>query len=187
VPQPSSTTRPLTPELQRARGLVRGIPDFPQKGILFRDVTPLLADHKATAAVVDALAEPWAGRVDRVDLVAGMESRGFIFGIALAQRLGAGFIPVRKAGKLPYKTESARYGLEYGTDTLEIHIDACPGSARVLICDDLIATGGTAAATATLVERVGGSVVGFSFVIELAELGGRSKLGGRPIDVLFQY
>ena len=177
-------TQPLAADLGAAKSLVRDVPDFPKKGILFRDVTPLLKSGPALAAVTRALAEPWRGKVD---VVAGMESRGFIFGAALAVELGIGFIPVRKSGKLPYKTESMRYGLEYGHDTLEIHIDACAKGERVLICDDLIATGGTAAATAQLVERVGGRVAGFSFVIELVELGGRPKLGKAPVEALFTY
>ena len=174
----------LPHDLARAKALVRDVPDFPKPGILFRDVTPLLKDAEALSAVTRALAVPWRSRVD---VVAGMESRGFIFGAALAVELGVGFIPVRKSGKLPYKTESMRYGLEYGQDTLEIHVDACRPNERVLICDDLIETGGTAAATAQLVERIGGSVIGFSFVIELAELGGKKKLGGRAMEALFSY
>jgi adenine phosphoribosyltransferase len=169
--------------LNRAKDLIREVPDFPKPGILFRDITPLLKDHSALATVVEALAEPWVGKVD---LIAGMESRGFIFGTLLAQKLGLGFVPVRKPGKLPYKTESVSYGLEYGTDTLEIHIDAVH-EARVLICDDLIATGGTAAATAQLVERVGGQVAGYSFVIELSDLGGRGKLTDHPVETVFTF
>jgi adenine phosphoribosyltransferase len=167
--------------VDRARELIRDVPDFPKPGILFRDITPMLKDAAATTAVIEALAEPWRGGID---VIAGMESRGFIFGTLLAQELGCGFIPVRKPGKLPYKTESVSYGLEYGTDTLEIHIDACHGE-RVLICDDLIATGGTAAATAQLVERVGGTVAGYSFVIELKDLEGRKRLGNRRVEALF--
>ena len=174
----------LTPELARAKALIRDVPDFPKKGILFRDVTPLLQDAGAVAVVMSSLALPWRGEVD---VVAGMESRGFIFGTGLALALNVGFIPVRKQGKLPYKTESVHYGLEYGTDQLEIHIDACPPGARVLICDDLIATGGTAHATSQLVERVGGRVIGFSFVIELTELEGRKRLGARRSEALFRY
>jgi adenine phosphoribosyltransferase len=174
----------LPPPLARAKALVRDVPDFPKKGILFRDVTPLLADAASLRAVVDAMADKWRGQVDAV---AGMESRGFIFGTGLALALGCGFIPVRKLGKLPYKTEAVSYGLEYGTDQLEIHVDACRDHKRVLVCDDLIATGGTAQATATLVERVGGTVLGFAFVIELAELHGRKKLGARRVDALFKY
>ena len=176
--------KPLSADLAHAKALVRDVPDFPKKGILFRDVTPLLKDAAALRAVTDALAVPWRGQVD---VVAGMESRGFIFGTALALALGVGFIPVRKSGKLPYKTESVRYGLEYGQDTLEVHVDACRPGERVLICDDLIATGGTAAATAHLIERIGGAVAGYSFVIELAELGGKKKLGARRVEALFSY
>jgi adenine phosphoribosyltransferase len=174
----------LTAELARAKALVRDVPNFPKQGILFRDVTPLLKDSAALNAVVAGLAVPWAGKVD---VVAGMESRGFIFGACLAVVLGVGFIPVRKTGKLPYKTESVRYGLEYGQDTLEIHVDACGPGERVLICDDLIATGGTAAATSHLIERIGGAVAGFSFVIELTELGGKNKLGAQRVEALFTY
>ena len=174
----------LAADLAVAKSLVRDVPDFPKKGILFRDVTPLLKHAPSLAAVTRALALAWRGQVD---VIAGMESRGFIFGAALAVELGVGFIPVRKGGKLPYKTESMRYGLEYGHDTLEIHVDACAPGTRVLICDDLIATGGTAAATAQLVERVGGQVAGFAFVIELVELGGRQKLGRAPVEALFTY
>jgi adenine phosphoribosyltransferase len=170
-------------ELSRARALIRDIPDFPKPGILFRDVTPMLKDAGALRIVARGLAEPWKGKVDAV---AGMESRGFIFGALLADELGVGFIPVRKLGKLPFKTESISYGLEYGTDHLEVHIDACEHGERVLICDDLIATGGTAAATAQLIERVGGVVAGYSFVIELKELQGRAKLSESvPVEVLF--
>jgi adenine phosphoribosyltransferase len=169
------------PALAGARSLIRDVRDFPKPGILFRDITPLLKDAAALNAVIEALASPWAGRVD---VVAGMESRGFIFGSLLAQRLGCGFIPVRKPGKLPFKTESVSYGLEYGMDTLEVHIDACEGH-RVLICDDLIATGGTAAATAHLVERIGGQVAGYAFAIELRDLEGRKRLGRHPVEVVF--
>lgn len=180
---PQATVRdPLPDALVRARELIRDVPDFPKPGILFRDITPLLKDASAVATVIEHMAKPWRGRVD---VVAGMESRGFIFGALLAQELGVGFIPVRKPGKLPYKTESVSYGLEYGTDTLEIHLDACKGE-RVLICDDLIATGGTAGATWHLVERVGGTVAGYSFVIEIVDLGGRAKLGRAPVEVLFR-
>ena len=175
---------PLSAELEHAKSLLRDVPDFPKKGILFRDVTPLLRDAAALRVVTEAIAVPWRGKVD---VVAGMESRGFIFGTALALALDVGFIPVRKSGKLPYKTESVRYGLEYGQDTLEVHVDACQPNERVLICDDLIATGGTAAATGQLIERIGGHVVGYAFVIELAELGGRKRLGNKHVEALFVY
>jgi adenine phosphoribosyltransferase len=181
----SAAPTPMPAEmLQRARRLVRDVPDFPRRGILFRDVTPLLADADAMRAVIGAMAAPWRGQID---VVAGMESRGFIFGMGLALELGVGFIPVRKKGKLPYKTESIQYGLEYGTDQLEIHLDACAPGQRVLVCDDLIATGGTAHATAQLIERVGGVVAGYSFLIELRELDGRKRLGNRRADALFVY
>lgn len=180
---PKASAEAALPDvLQRALDLVRDVPDFPKPGILFRDITPLLKDPDALAAVIEHLAAPWAGRVD---VVAGMESRGFIFGTLLAQKLGVGFIPVRKPGKLPFKTESVSYGLEYGTDTLEIHIDACERE-RVLICDDLIATGGTASATGHLIERVGGTVAGYSFVMELLDLGGRARLRGAHVEALFR-
>ena len=173
----------LSEELLRARSLIRAVPNFPKPGIVFRDITPMLGDPAALLAVVQALAKPWKGKAD---LVAGMESRGFIFGTLLARELDVGFVPVRKPGKLPYKRESVSYGLEYGTDTLEMHIDACSPEHRVLICDDLIATGGTAAATAQLVERVGAQVAGFSFAIELEDLRGRAQLKGHRIESLFR-
>jgi adenine phosphoribosyltransferase len=174
----------LSPALARAKSLIRDVPNFPKPGILFKDVTPLLKDHQALVDVTKALAELWRGKVD---VVCGMESRGFIFGTALSLELGCGFIPARKPNKLPYKTESVRYGLEYGTDQLEIHIDACRPGERVLICDDLIATGGTAQATAQLIERIGGVVAGYAFVIELVELSGLAKLGQRTTTSLFRY
>lgn len=180
-----TTTKPeLSAPLKRAAGLVRDVPDFPKKGILFKDVTPLLADAGALKDVIEAMAAPWKGHVDAV---AGMESRGFIFGTGLALALGVGFIPVRKKGKLPYKTESIGYGLEYGTDQLEVHIDAAANTKKILICDDLIATGGTAAATASLLQRVGGNVAGYSFLIELVELKGREKLGKHRVEALLKY
>jgi len=186
------TTKPTTTlpdSLLRAKALVRDVPDFPKKGILFKDVTPLLQDGQALKDVLAGMADLWRGADGKaaVDVVAGMESRGFIFGTGLALALGVGFIPIRKKGKLPFKTESIGYGLEYGTDQLEIHIDACKAGQRVLICDDLVATGGTAQATATLIERTGGVVAGFSFLIELQELKGRSKLGSRRAEALFVY
>jgi adenine phosphoribosyltransferase len=186
-------TTTLSDSLQRAKALIRDVPDFPKKGILFKDVTPLLQDGPALKAVLDGMADHWRGPDGKptVDVIAGMESRGFIFGTGLALAMGIGFIPIRKKGKLPYKTESIGYGLEYGTDQLEIHVDACPetqrGKQRVLVCDDLIATGGTAQAAATLIERIGGVVAGFSFVIELQELKGREKLGNRRSEALFVY
>jgi len=165
--------------------LIRDIPDFPKKGIVFKDITPLLADKDALRQSIFDMAEPF--RDKEIDLVIGIESRGFIFGPAVATHLDCGFAPVRKPGKLPYETAEISYELEYGSDTLEIHVDAPKPGSRVLIVDDLLATGGTAAATAELVEQVGGKVIGFSFLIELGFLKGRQKLGDRIVNALIQY
>lgn len=168
------------------KSLIRDIPDFPKTGIMFRDITTLLRDPEGLRYTIDALSERFADA--SVDYVIGMESRGFIFGTPLAYRLGAGFIPVRKPGKLPGAVHSVEYDLEYGTDRLEIHQDALHSSCRVVIVDDLIATGGTAAATAKLVERSGCELVGFGFIIELTFLEGRKNLpSGVPIEALVQY
>jgi adenine phosphoribosyltransferase len=164
---------------------VRDIPDYPQAGIVFRDITPLLAAPDAFSATVDALAAPFAG--EHIDKVLGIEARGFVFASPVAYRHAAGFVPVRKAGKLPWQIEQEEYELEYGTDLLEIHRDAVHPGERVLIVDDVIATGGTAAATARLVERLGGSVVGLTFVLELAFLNGRKKLPGYDVHSLVTY
>ncbi len=164
---------------------VRAIPDWPKQGVLFRDITPLLADPKAFPTAVDALCAPFFGV--GVQYVAAVEARGFIFGSAVAERLGAGFIPVRKKGKLPGRTESATYELEYGVDTLEMHRDAIPAGAKVLMVDDLLATGGTMSAACELVEKVGAHVVGIAFVIELADLKGREKLARHRIHALISY
>lgn len=164
---------------------IRAIPDFPQPGILFRDITPLLGNPAAMQYGIDQLAEQVTDY--RVDYIVGIESRGFIFGMPLAYKLGVGFAPVRKPGKLPAAVHAASYALEYGSDTLELHQDAFPTGSRVLIIDDLIATGGTAAATAELIEQTGCTVAGFGFLIELVGLGGRAKLPDVPITVLLQY
>ncbi|CAM2067537.1 adenine phosphoribosyltransferase [Sulfidibacter corallicola] len=165
--------------------LIRDIPNFPKEGIIFKDITPLLANGPALAAAVDDMAAPFKDK--NIDLVVGIESRGFIFGPGVARELGCGFAPVRKAGKLPYHTESLTYDLEYGTDTLEIHVDAVVADHRILIVDDLLATGGTAAAAGELIAKIGGIVSGFSFVIELDFLEGREKLGSIPISTLIHY
>jgi len=167
------------------RELVRDIPDWPKPGIIFRDITPLLAAPDAFAVTVDALAAPFAD--EPIDKVLGIEARGFVFAAPVAYRRGAGFVPVRKAGKLPWELESEEYALEYGTDLLEIHRDAVHPGERVLIVDDVIATGGTAAATARLVERLGGIVVGFTFLIELAALNGRAQLEGHRMHTVLTY
>jgi adenine phosphoribosyltransferase len=169
------------------RGYVRDIPDFPTPGILFRDITPLLLNPEALDAAVSALASPLAQ--ERVDFVVAAEARGFILGAALARELGAGFVPARKPGKLPGETITAEYALEYGIDALEVHADALAGGARVLVHDDLLATGGTAGALCDLVEELGGEIVGCSFLIELSALGGRCRLqaSAHPVHTLITY
>ncbi len=164
---------------------IRDIPDFPKPGIVFKDIMPLLADAEAFRAAVDGLAEFAAPR--KPDLILGAEARGFILGGALALELGCGFIAARKPGKLPWETVSAEYALEYGVDRLELHADAVSAGARVLVHDDLLATGGTACAKINLVEQLGGTVVGLAFVIELAFLNGREKLSGYDVHSLIQY
>ncbi len=165
--------------------LIREVPDWPKPGILFYDITTLLKNGPALHQLIDRFAERYAGR--KIDLIAGIEARGFIFGPALAYRLGAGFVPVRKPKKLPSVTVSAKYSLEYGSDTLEVHQDAIQPGQSVLILDDLIATGGTAAAAAQLVETLHGQVAGFGFVVELTFLNGRAKLPGYDVFSLMQY
>jgi len=167
------------------KGYIRSIPDWPKKGILFRDITPLLADPKAFAAAVDALCADFTNA--GIKYVAAVEARGFIFGSAVAERLGAGFVPIRKKGKLPYKTEAVTYDLEYGTDTLEVHRDAVSKGAKVLIVDDLLATGGTMAAACKLIKKIGGQIAGISFLIELVELSGRDKLGDYKVKAVISY
>ncbi|MSP40531.1 MAG: adenine phosphoribosyltransferase [Deltaproteobacteria bacterium] len=167
------------------RNAIRDIPDFPKAGIVFKDIMPLLANGPLFAKTIDLFAERYRG--EKIDTVLGIESRGFIFGSALAYKLGAGFSVVRKPGKLPFDTHSASYELEYGKDTLEIHVDGIAPKARVIVADDLIATGGTAKATAELVEKLGGTVVECAFVIELGFLGGRQKLAPHRVFSLLQY
>ena len=165
--------------------LIREVPDFPKKGILFYDITTMLKDRRGLKAVIGGLKNHY--RHVPVDVVVGMEARGFIFAPALAYALGVGFVPVRKPKKLPAEVVSVCYDLEYGTDTLEMHKDALGAGTRVLIVDDLLATGGTAAATARLVEQAGGTVAGLGFVVELAFLQGRRKLAGYEVFSLLQY
>ena len=167
------------------RGYVRDIPDFPTPGIVFKDITPVLAAPEALDAAVTGLAD-FCKPLD-VELVVGAEARGFLLGPALARELGAGFVLARKPGKLPHTTVRAEYQLEYGIDTLEIHSDAVRAGSRVLVHDDLLATGGTASATCSLVEQLGGIVVACAFLIELSFLDGRSRLHGRPVHALIDY
>ena len=164
---------------------IRSIPDWPKKGILFRDITPLLAQPTAFAAAVDALCEGYKDK--GVQYVAAVEARGFIFGAAAAKKIEAGFVPIRKKGKLPYDTQSITYDLEYGTDTLEVHSDAVEKGSKVLMIDDLLATGGTMSAACKLIEKIGGQVVGIAFLIELTDLAGRRKLTGYQIKTLISY
>ncbi len=165
--------------------MIRDVPDFPVKGILFKDITTLIRDPKAFREAVDRMAAPYRGM--EIDLVAAIESRGFIFGAPLAYILGAGFVPVRKPNKLPSETISASYTLEYGTNTLEMHKDAIRPGQRVLLVDDLLATGGSAKAAATLIEQLGGKVVGVAFLIDLTFLHGVEKLKGYDVRSIIQF
>jgi len=164
---------------------IRHVPDFPKAGILFYDITTLLRDADGFRTAIDAVAAPFAA--SRVDVVVGIESRGFIFGAAVADRIGAGFAPVRKPGKLPSRTVRASYSLEYGSDALEMHDDAIARGQRVLIVDDLLATGGTARATADLVKQLGGDLQGLAFLIELVALNGRERLDGESIHTVLKF
>lgn len=171
--------------MEQLKSLIREVPDFPKPGINFYDITTLLKDPAGWRATIDALKEHYAGL--EVDLVVGIEARGFFFAPAIAYALGAGFVPVRKPGKLPAATESIEYALEYGTDRLEIHRDAVAPGSKVLIIDDVLATGGTAAAVAKLVEKLGGVVAGLGFLVELDFLHGRGKLAGYDVFSLLHY
>ena len=164
---------------------IRDIPDFPKAGILFRDITTLLADAAALHAALDRLTDPFRDR--RIDVVAGIESRGFIFGTAVADRLGAGFVPIRKPGKLPAATISAEYTLEYGSDSIEMHVDAISAGQRVLLIDDLLATGGTMQAACRLVEQSGGEIAGIALLLELTSLKGRDLLGSYDVYSVMAY
>src|SRR5258705_6707056 len=169
----------LVARLARA---LRDVPDFPKPGIVFKDITPVLADATLFAETTAAMAAPYHGR--GITHVAGIESRGFILAAPIAQALGAGFVPIRKSGKLPWRSVGKEYGLEYGTDRLEMHVDACTTDSQVLLVDDVLATGGTAAAACALIEDVGGRVVGCSFLLAIAALRGHERLRGRSLDVL---
>ncbi len=171
--------------MNELKKLIREVPDYPKPGILFYDLTTLLQDKKVFHALIDSLCQKFAGK--HIDIVAGIEARGFIFAPALAYRLGAGFVPVRKANKLPWKTQQVTYQLEYGTDKLEIHQDAVKPGEHVLVCDDLLATGGTAAAAVKLISGLGAEVAGAAFAVELSFLKGREKLNGTEVFSLIQY
>lgn len=175
----SAVAEPLEARLRR---VLRDVPDFPKPGIVFKDITPVLADPVLFADVIQAMAAPF--RSAEITHVAGIESRGFILGAPVALALGAGFVPIRKPGKLPWKTAAREYELEYGTDRLEMHIDACAAASRALVVDDVLATGGTLNAACALVEQVGGTVVGCSVLLEILEIGGRQRLAGRRVETL---
>jgi adenine phosphoribosyltransferase len=170
--------------LARLAAKLRVIPDFPSPGIAFQDVTPVLADADLLVETIEALAAPW--RDSGVTHVAAIESRGFIFGAPVAVALGAGFIPIRKPGKLPFRTVGLDYALEYGSGRLEVHEDACPAGARVLVVDDVLATGGTARAACELIERVGGEVVGCGFVLKISALNGQIQVAKRQLDAILR-
>jgi adenine phosphoribosyltransferase len=171
--------------MDHLKAKIRHVPDFPKPGILFYDITTLLCDAKGFRDTVDALAAPYMG--EDIDQVVGIESRGFILGAAVANALGCGFVPIRKPGKLPSLTHKESYNLEYGSDALEIHQDACANNQRILILDDVLATGGTARAAVDLVTKSGGKIVGVAFLIELDFLKGRDKLAGEPVYSVLQY
>ncbi|HUW19376.1 MAG TPA: adenine phosphoribosyltransferase [Sedimentisphaerales bacterium] len=175
----------MTTEAVDLKKYIRSIPDWPRKGILFRDITPLLGDPKAFVAAIEALCAGFTGA--GIKYVAAVEARGFIFGAAVAEKLGAGFVPIRKKGKLPSRTESITYDLEYGADTLQVHSDAIQTRAKVLMVDDLLATGGTMAAACELIEKIGGQIAGITFLIELGELAGRKKLPGYKLRTVISY
>jgi adenine phosphoribosyltransferase len=175
----------LIPGVRELRQLIRDIPDFPKPGILFKDITPLLANPAGLSLAVEFLTQPF--RDQHIDIVIGAESRGFIFGTAVARNLSAGFVPIRKPGKLPFKKLSLTYDLEYGTDTMEVHSDAIKPGQRVLLLDDLLATGGTMRACCELVEQLGGNIVGISILIELVGLGGKDKLSKWPLHCVMCY
>jgi adenine phosphoribosyltransferase len=175
----------VTDNLEHVKSLIRDVPDFPQEGIVFKDITPLLGDESAFSSVIDMMVVHF-GR-GNVDKVVGIEARGFILASPVAYHFGAGFVPVRKEGKLPWETHSEEYALEYGTATIEVHQDAITPGERVVIVDDVLATGGTAAAAAALVERLGGKVVGIACLIELSFLNGREKISGYDFFSLITY
>lgn len=172
--------------LEQLRTAIRDVPDYPKPGIVFKDISTILQDPELYRASVALMAQPYEDKGKNL-YIAGVEARGFIFGGAMADRLGAGFVPVRKAGKLPWKTHSVSYALEYGEDTLEIHVDAIPEGANVVIVDDLLATGGTVGATIELLETAGARVVGAAFLVELEFLEGRKKLGAAEIHSVLKF
>jgi adenine phosphoribosyltransferase len=171
--------------LERLRTGIRDVPDFPKKGIVFKDITPILSDHALFHASIDLFLERCRGK--KIDKIVGIDARGFLFGSTVAYELGVGFVPIRKRGKLPYKTEVAKYSLEYGEAEMEMHVDAVKPSERIVLVDDLLATGGTSAAAATLIAKAGGRLLEAQFLIELEFLHGREKLGQTPVISFLKY
>jgi len=171
--------------LEKLRGGVRDVPDFPKKGIIFKDITPILSDHDLFRASIDLFLERCRGK--QIDKIVGIDARGFLFGSAVAYELGVGFVPIRKRGKLPYKTEIAKYSLEYGEAEMEMHVDAMQSGEKVVLVDDLLATGGTSAAAAALIKKVGGELLEAQFLIELNFLHGREKLAPTPVTAFLKY
>lgn len=170
---------------EKVKAVIRDVPDFPKPGIIFKDITPILADAHLCQAITEEMAQVWRER--NVDAIAGIEARGFLFGMLLAQNLEVPFVPVRKEGKLPFEKVKDSYDLEYGSAVVEMHVDALKPGMRVLIHDDLLATGGTAGSAARLIKKIGGEIAGFSFLVELSFLKGRLKLGQSPIHSLIRY
>jgi len=175
----------LSESIDQLRAAVRDIPDFPKKGIIFKDITPILGNGKLFRMAIDVFLEQCRGK--EVDKIVGIDARGFLFGSAVAYELGIGFVPLRKKGRLPYKTESAKYSLEYGEAEMELHVDAIERGEKIVLIDDLLATGGTSASAATLIRKVGGDLVAAQFLIELGFLNGRSKLESTPVVSFLQY
>ena len=172
-------------EIEKLRGSVRDVPDFPKKGIVFKDITPILKDGALFRTSIDAFLERC--RDKKIDKIVGIDARGFLFGSAVAYELGVGFVPLRKKGRLPYKTESAKYSLEYGEAEMELHVDAITSGEQIVLIDDLLATGGTSASAATLIKKVGGELVEAIFLIELEFLHGREKLAPTPVTSFLKY
>ncbi|MEY2557730.1 MAG: adenine phosphoribosyltransferase [Verrucomicrobiota bacterium] len=175
----------VSDSIQKLRAAVRDVPDFPKAGIIFKDITPILSDGKLFRASIDAFLEQCRGK--EIDKIVGIDARGFLFGSAVAYELGVGFVPLRKKGRLPYKTESAKYSLEYGEAEMELHIDAIERGEKIVLIDDLLATGGTSASAATLIKKVGGVLLEAQFLIELEFLHGREKLAPTPVISFLKY
>ena len=171
--------------IEKLRAAVRDVPDFPKKGIIFKDITPILGNGKLFRTAIEAFLEQCRGKP--IDKIVGIDARGFVFGSAVAYELGVGFVPLRKKGRLPYKTESAKYSLEYGEAEMEMHVDAMESGESVVLVDDLLATGGTSAAAAALIEKVGGKLLEAQFLIELEFLKGREKLNSTPVTAFLRY